>query len=103
MAAAVKQLRRSLRPGGILLMTVPGITPVRPGRDYSWHWSVTEDSLPRLLAQAFDPAAVSVETFGNLFAATAFLHGAAVEEIPAEKLDSFDPAYPVTVAARAVA
>jgi hypothetical protein len=46
---------------------------------------------------------VTISTHGNLYAATAFLHGAAVEEVEAAKLAHFDPSYPVTIAARAVA
>lgn len=103
MPAAVRQLRRALRPGGIALFTVPGITPVRPNEDHGWYWSLTEDSLHRLLSESFGPEKVAVSTFGNLFAASVFLHGAAVEEVPIRKLDRFDPAYPVTIGARAVA
>ena len=103
MAAALANVRRALRPGGVALVTVPGITPVQSDLGYDWYWSLTEDSLRRLLGDSFDPAKISVETHGNLLAATAFLHGAAVEEVPRRKLDRFDPAYPVTIAARAVA
>jgi SAM-dependent methyltransferase len=103
LGAAVANVRRALRPGGVLLITVPGITPVQSGLGYDWYWSLTEDSLRRLLLQAFDPAKVTVETHGNLLAATAFLHAAAAEEIPRRKLDRVDRAYPVTIAARAVA
>lgn len=103
MAAALANVRRALRPGGVALITVPGITPLQPGLGYDWYWSLTEESLRRLLHQSFDPAKVEVTTYGNLFAATAFLHAAAVQEVPRRKLERFDPAYPVTVAARAVA
>lgn len=103
MAAAVANVRRSLKPGGVALITVPGITPVGPHEDYDWYWSLTEQSLRRLLLNAFDAEKVSFQTYGNLFAATAFLHAAAVQEVSKRKLDRFDPAYPVTIAARAVA
>ena len=104
MAAAIEQLHASLRPGGVLLMTVPGISPVHGGPwQGSWYWSLTDLSLGRLLSGPFDAAGVSVKSGGNLFAATAFLHGAAVEEVETGRLDLFDPAYPVTIAARAVA
>ena len=62
-----------------------------------------ETALIRLLNGPFDPAMVTISSYGNLRAATAFLHGAAVEEVGSSALDQFDPAYPVTVAARAVA
>ena len=103
MAAALANVRRALRPGGVALITVPGITPVQAGLGYDWYWSLTEDSLRRLLGSAFDPASVTVQTHGNLLAATAFLHAAAVEEVSKRKLDRLDPSYPVTIAARAVA
>lgn len=103
MDAALQQIHRSLRTGGVALITVPGITPVRPGENHGWYWSLTEAALRRLLAEYFRPEDISVSTFGNLFAATAFLHGAAVEEIPRRMLEPLDPAYPVVVAARAVA
>lgn len=103
MAAAVANVRRALRPGGVALITVPGISPIEPELNYNWFWSLTDQSLRRLLEASFEPSKVEVETFGNLFAATAFLHAAAVEEVPRRKLKRFDPHYPVTVAARAVA
>lgn len=103
MPAAVRSLRRALVPGGVALVTVPGITAVRPGKNHGWYWSMTGDALHRLLGECFEPEKVTVSTFGNLFAATAFLHGAAVEEVDRSKLDRADAAYPVIVAARAVA
>jgi SAM-dependent methyltransferase len=103
MAKAVENVRKALRPGGIALVTVPGITKVEPGPGYEWHWSLTQDSLRRLLESSFDPSKIELSCYGNLFAASAFLHGAAVQEVPKRKLERFDPAYPVVVAARAVA
>jgi len=102
--AAVEQLQGSLRPGGILLLTVPRITPVDRGEwRKSWHWSLTDASLGRLLSGPFEQGSTELSVYGNLYAATAFLHGAAVEELSRRKLDARDPAYPVTVAARAIA
>ena len=102
--AAVENLRRALRPGGVLLLTAPAITPIDRGEwKESWYWSFTEASLRRLHSQAFDPEKIEVSVYGNLNAATGFLHGAAVEDIGAGKLRMLDPAYPVIVAARAVA
>jgi len=103
MAAAIANVRRALKPGGVLLVTVPGITPVQPGEGYHWFWSLTGEALRKLLEASFDPAKVELKSYGNLSSATAFLHAAAVQEIPRGKLDRFDPRYPVTIAARAVA
>jgi SAM-dependent methyltransferase len=101
---AVEQIHAALRPGGVVLVTVPGISPIHDGPwNDSWYWSLTDIALSRLLSGPFDAAKVTVSSRGNLFAATAFLHGAAVEEVATAKLDLLDPAYPVTVTARAVA
>jgi SAM-dependent methyltransferase len=104
LAAAIGQIRRSLRPGGVVLITVPGITSIDRGewKDV-WYWSLTERSLERLLGDVFDPGKVEVGSTGNLFAATAFLHGAALEEVAIAKLNHRDEAYPVIVTGRAVA
>jgi SAM-dependent methyltransferase len=104
MAAAVRQIEKALRPGGVALITVPGITPVDRGEwRTSWYWSLTGAALDRLLAGPFDPAKVSTTTYGNLYAATAFLAGASVQEASIAKLNLADDAYPVTIAARAIA
>ena len=55
------------------------------------------------MAGSFPPENVTCETHGNLYSATAFLHAAAIEEVSKRKLKARDRAYPVTVAARAVA
>lgn len=103
MKAAIANVHRALRPGGIVLITVPGITPLdRVEFLDGWYWSLTAPALQRLLCGPFPSENVLVETHGNLYAATAFLHAAAVEEVSKRKLDRFDRAFPITVAARAV-
>jgi SAM-dependent methyltransferase len=104
MAAALEQVRRALRPRGVALFTVPTMPPIDRGEwGSTWYWGLTELSLRRLLEDVFGPERVSVSSFGNLVAATGFLHGAAVEEVGAARLDVVDPSYPVTVVGRAVA
>jgi SAM-dependent methyltransferase len=104
MPAAIANIHRALRPGGVLLVTVPGISPLdRIAFQDSWYWSLTGPALQRLLCGPFARENVAVDSFGNLYAATAFLHAASVEEVSRRKLDPYDRAYPVTVAARAVA
>jgi SAM-dependent methyltransferase len=99
MAAAVREVRRALAPGGTALITVPGVSSIDRGEwGASWYWSLTDLALAKLLSGPFGSGSVSVESFGNLFAATAFLHGASVEEVDTTKLSARDPAYPVTIA-----
>jgi SAM-dependent methyltransferase len=103
MPAAVAEIRRGLAPGGVALVTVPGISQIDANEWASaWCWSLTAHSARRLFEDVFGASHVEVETFGNVYAATAFLHGLAVEEVDRRKLDVNDPCYPVTVAIRAM-
>ncbi len=99
---AVRRLYRALAPGGVLLVTAPGISQLDRGEwGNTWFWSFTPTSLQRLFGDVFGPEAVMVEHYGNVFAATAFLQGLAVEELNTADLDPIDHAYPVIVAVRA--
>jgi hypothetical protein len=55
-----------------------------------------------LLEELFQPEAVTVDTFGNIFVATAFHFGIALEELQPGELDLSDAEFPVIVAARAI-
>ena len=102
MVSAVREIHRALRPDGVVLLTVPGISPIDRGEWHdSWYWSLTEVSARRLFNNVFGADHVEVETQGNVFAATAFLHGLALEEVPRGKLSTKDLAFPVIVSVRA--
>src|SRR5207253_556325 len=102
MGKAVATLHRMLRPGGVLLVTVPGISCIE--HDASWPplWTLSPIALHRLLEGSFGEANVSVTAYGNVLTAVAFLHGLAESELRPVELDTHDPEYPITVAARAV-
>ena len=100
--AAVAQLHSALKPGGVVLVTLPGISQIDP--DYSdgtWYWGFTAALASRLFREAFHGGSVSVESHGNVFAAVSFLHGVALEEVPPAKLLVRDAAYPMIVTVRA--
>jgi glycosyltransferase involved in cell wall biosynthesis len=100
--AAVVQLHRALAPGGVLLVTAPGISQIDRGEwGKTWFWSFTPAAMERLFGDVFGPDAVMVQRRGNVFAATAFLQGLAVEELDTSDLDPIDRAYPVIVSVRA--
>lgn len=105
--AAVRTLHRSLTPGGVLLATVPGISQIVPdvaaddAHAHPW-WSFTSHSMARMLRECFSAEHVSVQSFGNVLAATALLHGACAEELTAAELDAVDGEYQVIVGVRAV-
>jgi SAM-dependent methyltransferase len=101
---ALEQIHDALRPGGVLLLTAPGIAPISlDDWQDSFYWRFTAHSLERLLSAVFDPARVDVSPFGNLYAAAAFLHGAAVQETSSKKLQPVMPEYAIVICARAVA
>ena len=102
--AAMRTLQRILKPGGVLLLTVPGIGQIDHDR---WgevrFWSFTVTGLRRLLLAEFPSTAVHVQARGNVLAVTAFLQGLAQEDIPSSHyLAADDPLYPLTILARAV-
>jgi glycosyltransferase involved in cell wall biosynthesis/SAM-dependent methyltransferase len=99
---AVVQMHRALRAGGVVLLTVPGISQIDRGasRD-AWCWSLTPQSMHRLFSEVFGSDHVRVESHGNVYAATAFLQGLAVEDVDRARLDFEDVSYPVIVTVRA--
>jgi SAM-dependent methyltransferase len=101
--AAIVQSHRLLKPGGVLLASVPVVSRIAPryglATDY---WRFTAASCARLFGDVFGGEHVTVSTHGNSFAGAAFLRGAAVEELPRRKLDAHDPYFPILVTVRAV-
>jgi ubiquinone/menaquinone biosynthesis C-methylase UbiE len=103
MKAALVELRRGLKPGGVVLATVPGISPVaRDEWGATWYWSLTRIAAERLFGEVFGPENVTVEQYGNAFAATAFIQGVATEEVSRANLDVVDEQYPVILGVRGV-
>jgi hypothetical protein len=100
--AAIRRLHDSLAPGGVVLATAPGLSPIDPAADGSkWYWSFTEASLRTLFEEVFGRGNVQVASHGNALAATCFIHGIALEEIGDQWLEPDDPAYPVIITVRA--
>ncbi len=103
--AALATVAAHLAPGGVALVTVPGITRVCREEAEAWgdYWRFTAQSAARLFEEAFGPAAVEVETHGNVLAATAQLHGIAADELDPGALDVHDPDFEVLIGVRAQA
>lgn len=99
---AVKTLHRILKPGGVLLVTLSGITKVSSYDMKRWghYWNFTALSAERLFSETFGKGAVEVSSKGNVLAATAFLHGLASEELSQRELEHYDPDYEVIITAR---
>jgi glycosyltransferase involved in cell wall biosynthesis len=100
---AVRALHLMLRPEGVVLATLPGISQTHH-EDWGahWRWNFTALSARTLFESAFAPGDVAVETHGNVLAATAFLQGLAAGDLRRDELDHDDPDYQVSILVRAV-
>ncbi len=97
---AVREIHRMLRPGGVLLVGVPGVS--MDGDVNGELWRFTPGGLRWLLARVFGGAAVDVCGYGNSLTAAAELRGLVTEEFTPEELEYHDPRYALEVCARAV-
>jgi hypothetical protein len=100
---ALQTLYRILKPGGVLLVTVPGITPIVRGdlEESGQYWSFTSMSVRRLFAEFFPEQALNIEVYGNVLAAIAFLHGLATSELRRSELETHHPDFELIIAVRA--
>ena len=102
MKAALKTIYRILKPGGVLLCTVPGITQIAyEGWNHTWYWGLTTNSAARLASEVFPETSVEAYSYGNVLSATAFLQGLADCELTRDELDVVDREYQVTVVLKA--
>jgi SAM-dependent methyltransferase len=70
-AAAVRELRRVVRPGGRVLLSTHGIYPFHPNPDDLWRW--THDGLDRLFRDNGDWSSVTVHPGAGTAATVAML------------------------------
>lgn len=97
---AIKTCYRILKPGGSLLLTIPGITSIDAGEWKStWYWAFTDIAIKRVLEETFDANNIAINAFGNILSATAFLYGMGLSELKKQQLDLYDPSYQVTITA----
>jgi SAM-dependent methyltransferase len=102
--AAIRTVGRILKPGGVVLATVPGISQISADEwAESWHWAFTIRAVQKLFAEIFPAQNIQVEAHGNVLAAISFLHGLAVTELRQEELDHTDPHYQLLITIRAIA
>jgi hypothetical protein len=99
--AALTTLYNALKPGGVLLMTAAGLSKMNAD-EWPWYWCFAPAAIRRFLEDQFGRDAVSIEAHGNVFTATAFLHGVALEELDLACVNTEDSNYPIVIAARAI-
>jgi SAM-dependent methyltransferase len=98
--SAIRTLNKLLKPGGVLLLTAPAITPISRSdmESHGDHWRFTSPTLRRLFEESSGWSDIEIRSFGNVYAAITFLHGLAVEELDKDKLSRFDPDYEILIA-----
>jgi peptidoglycan/xylan/chitin deacetylase (PgdA/CDA1 family) len=99
----VENAYRTLRPGGVLLTTLPCVSRI----DYESgleedQWRFTPASARRLFEEIFGVGQVSVESHGNVLVCSSFLMGLAAAELTDEELNHNDPYFPLLLCVRAV-
>jgi SAM-dependent methyltransferase len=96
--AALGHIFRILKPGGVLLASVPICSRVDNEAEY---WRFTQHACTRLFGEVFGPENICVDARGNCVAAIAFCAGLAAEELREHELDCVDPGYPILACIRA--
>ena len=101
--AALRHAHRILRPGGVLLATLPSVSRIdrKSGLDTDY-WRFTVASCTRVFGDIFGAEQVSVCSYGNVLTAMAFLTGIAAEELSRRELEVNDAYFPLIIAVRAV-
>jgi SAM-dependent methyltransferase len=101
--AAVRTLHRILKPGGVALCTVPGISKMTADEDEKWgyFWGFTSLSSRRIFQAHFGEEQVEITTYGNVLTASAFLYGLAAEELSEDELVRTDPDVQLLIGIRA--
>jgi SAM-dependent methyltransferase len=90
--AAIRTIQRILRPGGVVLITVPGISQVNRQDIETWGVSLT-----RLLAEHFPEPDIDVRAHGNVLIAAGFLYGMGRDDLSVKELDVHDPDYELLI------
>ena len=100
----VESVYRALRPGGVLLCTLPCVSRVSTediDHDAGDFWRFTEAGARYLFSAVFPLDHLEVRSRGNLMTCAAFLLGLAAHEVPDPELQRDDPWHPLVCVVRA--
>lgn len=101
---AVRTMHRLLKPGGVALVTVAGVSQICRYDMDQWgdYWRFTTLAMSRMFGEVFGEANVQVESRGNVLACVGFLHGMATDDLERADLDVPDDDYQLVITVRAV-
>jgi SAM-dependent methyltransferase len=99
---AIAHAHRILKPAGVLLVTIPAISPIVDDDQLTDYWRFTPASCASLFAEAFGHESIRVREYGNVLTAIAFLTGMAVEELTAHELETHDRRFAMLISVAAV-
>jgi SAM-dependent methyltransferase len=97
---AVVDLHRLLKPGGVMLVAVPGVSMCDPGWGECWRF--TPEGLQRLLGLAFPADGITLRVYGNSLTAAGQLRGLVAQEFTPAEFNYHDPRFALELCARAV-
>jgi peptidoglycan/xylan/chitin deacetylase (PgdA/CDA1 family)/SAM-dependent methyltransferase len=100
--SAIASVARILKPGGVLLLTAPGITQTVCTNEGDFLWSFFKPGIRRLLSPHFDMRRLLLESHGNAGLAASFLMGLTLADTPPELYAVEDREYPIVLTARAM-
>ena len=97
--SAIRGACHLLKPGGVLLATVAGISQISRYDMDRWgdYWRFTTRSARKVFSEVFGEENVHVKAYGNVLAATAFLQGISCEELTPRELDYEDEDYQLLI------
>ncbi len=102
--SAIHTLHRILKPGGVILGSLPSLSPICRYDMDRWgdYWRFTSATVQRLFGDLFGSKNVQVEAHGNVLVAMAFFYGMAAEDLTTEELDFKDRDYEALITVRAI-
>lgn len=97
---AISEMKRVLKKGGALLVTVSSFSP---SFDIKYNfWRFTQTGAQYSFNKHFEKKNVQVFTFGNVLSGQCFWVGMAQEELKKQELDYNDPHFPCIIAVKAI-
>lgn len=100
-SAAIYNIYKMLKPGGVALITVAGISQLAREDAGNWgsYWCFQPDALIKGFKEKFN-GNIQIESYGNVKLAVAMLYGMCSEEIPQELYEYNDEQYPLIIGVR---